>query len=425
MRKIVILGVSKVGAKYLPESLRAIGYDPVFVFNPSAYAEESLASLATCRCYPVDVGDRRAVLRLFAGQPEIIRDTWAITGGYDELFPLIRELATVHGVPGIDPVLAALASKHAVARLVPEYCPPTVRFTAAQWAGTDPQVIAPGADGFYVKPDTQAGGRGATALPASAGPRDVRDAIAASGLPAGDSRWVLQPAIAGELISLEGYVADGRIRFLGFSLRGRIGGTETSNLFPADDHLDAVVRTRCQAAVTALAERAGVRGGYFHSEFLIGAEHSYLLDANMGRVGGGSIVEQIAMAHGLWPGDILNHMLTLGLPGAGVSQQPEYLPDGEAQATMSISYGLDEDGVVEMVRPRPGGRCVHTPVIAKGGRVAAVGVDDTAWVGILTGLRDDAMAEIGDLVIETGRGPRRPAYVTAGSALAAFPGGSR
>src|SRR5207302_8104328 len=109
--------------------------------------------------------------------------------------------------------------------------------------------------------------------------------LAGSGLPLGDDQyWLLQPGTGGRLVSLEGYADGGEAVFLGFSLRGRSGWTEVSNLYPADDMISAATRARCRDAVKALVRRSGMTRGYFHSEFLVGGNDAVLIDANMGRV---------------------------------------------------------------------------------------------------------------------------------------------
>jgi hypothetical protein len=399
MNKIIIVGTSAVAAKYLPAALRGIGYEPVFLTDLSWYSGESRESLQTCECHLVDTDSVEDVLDLFARRPEITRGVVAITSLYDDQFPLVERVAAEHGWQGPDPACARLATKDEVVRLLPEHSPPTLPFTLADWARLDLAALGSAPDGYVLKPAVQSGGRGASCLPASATPADVRDAIVHSGfaLPAVRT-WLLQPRITGRLVSLEGYVTGGQPVFIGFSLRGRIGITEVSNLYPADDALSGAVRARCREVVTALVDRSGMRHGYFHCEFLVDDERAWLLDANVGRLAGGARVEQLAAAHGLVPGEILNHVVTLGLYGEAGSPAPRY-GQGGARSTTAYYYGVDGEGPVGSVRPPPGGRCTHTQVIPDGGVPPGMGTGDGAWVGILAGLTEDAHAEIRDVVV--------------------------
>ncbi|GHH24514.1 ATP-grasp domain-containing protein [Streptomyces rubradiris] len=414
MKKIILIGVNATSAKYVPQALRSAGFEPVFLADPDAFTGRSAHSLRDCACLPVNIQDRSAVLRALADHPSVTEGAFAVTGLYDEKFPLIAEIAATYDLHGPEPVAVRLAAKDEVAALIPEFSPPTVRFTGAEAArlAVDPAALGPVPDGYVLKPAEQAGGRGATRLPRGARPADVRDALAASSLPQDPTRsWVLQADIRGPLFSLEGYVSDGRIVFIDFSQRGRIAWTEVSNLLPADRRLPRDAQERCKAAVTALVERSGFGQGYFHCEFLLQDGQPYLIDANAGRLGGGAVVEQLALSHGLDPVEILAHVLTLGLPAAGTSPEPAYRPLGSGRATLSYYYGLEGGGRITSVSVPEGGRCFHTRVVPDGGRVGPVGTGDSAWIGMLTGFADDVTRDIEGVVVHTPDGPRPAAWV--------------
>ncbi|THC44772.1 hypothetical protein [Streptomyces sp. A1499] len=414
MKKVIILGVNATSAKYVPRALRSAGFEPVFLADPEGFAGQAADSLRDCVCFATDIEDREAVLRLLADDPSITEEAFAITGLYDEKFPLIAEIAARHDLHGPEPAAVRLASKAVVAALLPEFSPPTLRFTGADAArlAVDPATLAPAPHGSIVKPAEQAGARGAARLPKGAGPVDLWNAVAATGLSQDVTRpWVLQADIHGPLFSLEGYVTDGRTVFIDFSQRGRISWTEVSNLLPAGHRLPPGAEDLCKTAVTTLVERSGLTQGYFHCEFLVDGGRPYLIDANIGRVGGGAIVEQLALVHGLDPADILAHVLTLGLPAAGTSPAPAYRAQGSGTSTLSYYYGVEGGGKVLSVTAPSGGCCLHTQVVPDGGRVDPVGAGDSAWVGMLTGPTSEVAREIGGVVVHTADGPRRPAWV--------------
>ncbi|WP_369211075.1 ATP-grasp domain-containing protein [Streptomyces flavofungini] len=414
MKKVIILGVNATSAKYVPRALRSAGLEPVFLADPGKFAGQAADSLRDCVCFPADIEDRAAILRLLADEPSITEDAFAITGLYDEKFPLIAEIAARYDLHGPEPIAVRLASKAVVAELIPEFSPPTLHFTGGDAArlAVDPATLLPAPDGYIVKPAEQAGARGAARLPKGAGPVDLWNAVAATGLSQDVTHpWVLQADIRGPLFSLEGYVTGGRTVFIDFSQRGRISWTEVSNLLPADRRLPRGTEALCKSAVTTLVERSGLSQGYFHCEFLVDAGRPYLIDANIGRVGGGAIVEQLALVHALDPAEILAHVLTLGLPAAGTSPQPAYRAQGSGASTLSYYYGIEGGGQVLSVTGPDGGRCLHTQVTPDGGRVDPVGAGDSAWVGMLTGPTSEVAREIGSVVVHTSDGPRRPAWV--------------
>lgn len=414
MKTIIIIGINPAGAKYLPRSLRDVGYEPIFILDPDDFVGDARDVLRSCTCYPADIENWPEVLRMFAERPEITRGVDAISSLYDEKFPLTERIAQTYGLHHPEPAFARLAAKAEVVRLIPEYCPPTQVFAAGDWATADPAALGSRSGGVVLKPSVQAGAVGLTNLTSRDTPETVRDVIAASGLwDAQEQTWLLQATIAGRLISLEGYVRDGKVCFIGFSIRGRIRSTEVSNLFPGDARLSEQVRVRCTEAVTALIDGSGMRNGYFHCEFIATEDSAYLIDGNVGRIGGGSVVEQIGLSHGLTPYEIFGHVITLGV-GAEHPAAPAYLAPELARPTMSFFYGLQGGGLVKSISLPPDTTCMHTQVIPDGAEVLPVGVNDDAWVGLFTGFFDEAVRDIDRITIETPAGPRGPAYVVAG-----------
>lgn len=415
MKKIIIIGINPASAKYLPTSLRDVGYEPVFILDPEDFAGEARDALHSCACYPADIENRPGVLRMLAERPEITRGVDGITSLYDEKFPLTQDIARTYGLHHPEPAFARLAAKAEVLRLVPEYCPPTHVFAAQDWATADPAMVGARFDGVVLKPSVQAGAVGLSHLTSHDTPRTVRDSIAASGLrDAQQQTWLLQARIAGRLISLEGYVREGEVRFIGFSVRGRIAATEVSNLFPGDHRLSERIRVRCAEAVTALVSRSGLRNGYFHCEFVATDDSAFLIDGNIGRLIGAAVIEQIALSHGLTPYEILSHVITLGLGSEFATADPPYLPPDMARPTMSFFYGLHGGGIVKSISVPPDTTCLHTQVTPDGVEVLPVGLNDEVWVGMFTGFLDEAVRDIDRIVIETPGGMRRPAYVVAG-----------
>lgn len=414
MKKIIILGINAVGVKYLPAAMWRAGCEPVFILDPENFAGEARDVLNGYDCRVVDIEDGEQVRKLFAENPALAEDAWAITSFFDEKFPLVAELAERYGLHAPEPVFARLSSKAEVARLVPEYSPASIDFPATQWRTINPSLVIPAPDGHVLKPAAQSGARGAVRVPPGATAEDLGNAIAASGLPYGeDERWILQARIEGRMVSLEGYVADGTVTFLGFSMRGRIKWTEVSNVLPADGMIPARVRDGCREAVTALVERSAMSRGYFHCEFLVARERPYLIDSNMGRPGGAGIVEQLALAHGLDPVDVFHHALVLGLPCLERVPAPAYRRVTGCVPTTSFFYGMAEGAVVESLTLPSQRKCLHTQVVPAGRYVEAVGTGDHAWVGILTGRTADALAEIDRIAVRTPGGVRSPSYAAA------------
>ncbi len=413
MKKIVIIGINCITAKYLPDALRGAGYEPTFILDIEAYSGASRQALETCRCYQADIEDIRSVLRLLRQTPEILRGAYAVTSFYDDKFPLIAHIARRWGLRCLEPAAVRLADKSEVMRLVPEYSPRGLVLRYGDLSHGAVSTFARSTRALVLKPALVSGGVGVT-RPA---PRDVsvasiRTAIATSGVPnALGQTWILQERVAGRLVSLEGFAVAGVPTFICFALRGRIGTTEVSDLLPADDWVAAAVRAHCQKGICTLINRSGFRNGYFHCEFVITADNAYLIDANMGRIGGATYAEQIALAHRFEPGEILRHATLLPLDAATAGPPPAFLPPEETRPTLGFFYGLEHGGTIRSIALPEQRSSMHTQFARLGSRVPPIGTSDASWVGLLAGLVDDAVRDIDRISIETDHGFAPPFYL--------------
>jgi hypothetical protein len=414
MKKIVIIGVNCIAAKYLPDALRAAGYEPVFVLDIEAYSGESRKALEGCAHYPADIEDTSAVLDVLAENPGILDGAYAITSFYDDKFPLVAGIADARGLRRPEPAAVRLASKAEVMGLVPEYSPRGLIFRPGDLARLDVSAFARLTSALVLKPSMVSGGGGVTRwAPGEVSESAIQAAIATSELPgAAEQTWILQEQIKGRLVSLEGFAQDGVATFLCFSLRGRIGTTEVSDLLPADDRLAREVRQRCRQAVRTLIKRSNFRNGYFHCEFIITDDSAHLIDANMGRIGGATYAEQIALAHGFQPGEILRHSVLLPLDQAAAGSPPAFRAPGETRRAVAFLYGLEKSGTVRSIALPADLRGIHTQFARFGVPVPAIGTSDASWVGLLTGFADEAEHDMRRIGIETDDGVVAPYYVS-------------
>ncbi len=405
--KLIVAGVGCVSAKYLPDAMRGAGHEPVLIADPARYSGAARDAVRDCAWLAADITDPGDIVRALTARPDVLAGATAITSPFDEVFPVTARVAEKLGLAHPPPAFAELADKARVAALVPEHSP---------WTRTvDPRAIpddlvAGASVPVLLKPSLCTGALGVRVLstPAELTPASILETMRGAGVPdALEQPWLLQQVVSGDLISLEGYLRAGRLTVLGFSRRTRIGATEVSNLFPADETLSGAVRDQCVEAVTALAERGGLRTGYVHCEFLVTAERAHLIDANLGRVGGAAIVEQIALAHRVDPGEVVRHALLL--PFDPDAPTPAYRPEEQRRRTTSFWYGLRDGGTVRSISGAAGGPCLHTQFAVAGQRVPAVGVSDYAWVGMFTGLSADAERDIDRVVIHADEGDL-PAY---------------
>lgn len=420
-KKVLIVAVNPATAKHLPRGLRDKGIEPVFILDQKRrYEGESRTSLASCQTNLVDLKDPDAVQRLLDAKPGILRGAGAITTFQDDRFPMIEKIAARHALRGPDHAVAKLANKIELYRLVPEYCPKSWTFTAATAGALDFGSMQ-SRTGWVLKPSLSCGAAGVQVLSPDTSLDQVVPQVVVQGEAGGfkGQTWILQERIHGRLLSLEGFVHKGQIRFLGFSMRTRLDLTEVVNEFPADGKLPESVKARCRDAVQQVVARSGYHNGYFHCEFLMDGDRSWLIDGNLGRIAGGAYLEQIALSFGLSPSVVAAHVALLPLyPETTVS--PYQWSDAQRRDTLNVSFGVSQPSTILRIEFPAKSPCFFTQFAACGSRVPGLGATDWAWVGGVSGLRRDVVNEVRRIVVHTPEGPVAPHFVLEEKVAAAI-----
>ncbi len=377
MEKVVIVETSDVGAAYTADAVRELGYEPVFLAQRDSYQADTARQLETCGAIDCETSSTEQVLRAIG--KHVCGKIAAVTSLLDSRLRVVTEVSSELKVRGSDPAIASLKSKSDVQELVPEFSPTTVPFGIDCVPVDAIRRILPA----IVKPAEGAGGLGAWVVRDESELMQIAEKIHQSKLPMtmDTGRFVAQQFVNGRLVSVEGLVADRNISIYGFSLRSTVGMTETQNLFPAERHLSSTAMSIAVRAMHALVQRSGFANGSFHAEFIFGEDSAFLIDANMGRPGGGGIVEQLALSSGLKPAEIVRQSMA-----AGVFNQPLRCCELPALETVSIMYGVARGGtlgglVLPDVRP-----CFHTQILGGGTHVDPIGINNWGWVGIATDL---------------------------------------
>lgn len=410
MRHILIVGINKVSIKYVCEAIRSAGFEPILSVDPSGFHGAAKNVFEGVTCIPA-FSDKEALSGYLKSEPALVGMIHSITTFFDELFPVVCAIAQEFGFNAPPAVFAQLSSKEYVGSLVPEHVPAETCVSLADGDFTLPW-LTPGQQNDVVLKPSVGSGAVATTLLSIAPDADpvavIRSAILDSGIddPQGIA-WIVQAHCVGDLVSLEGFAQDGRVVFLGLSRRDRVGFTEVANQFPANARIASPVRAKIETAVRDLIARSGFDNGFFHCEFIANESTAYLIDANMGRLGGASIVEQIALAYDLAPATVLQHVALLPL---GLLEAPlQYQPVESCRQTLSYWYCLDHEAIVHDWEIPPMAS-IHTPIANVGSVIQPIGTSDYAWIGMLTGYADVVAREIGQVRVLTDRGPRSPVF---------------
>lgn len=399
---ILILGINMVSAKYLPDALKKLGHTPIFLIDSEQFNEPSRSCINNCEHYKVNIEDKEELFNFLSKNQNIIARTDFVVSFFDELFPLVDDLCKKFQLSGPPKIYSQLSSKEYISTLVPEFSPLSYALKNLE---TDilEEIVASDQE-FILKPSVASGALGIVEV----------DTTSISSLNNSLSHidnfsgWILQQNIEGDLYSLEGYVQDDVTTILGYSLRKRIQYTEVSNQYPAENSMPKTAYECCDDAIRTLISRSKFDRGYFHCEFICNQEGGWLIDANMGRVGGATVVEQIAVSHSVAPGEILTHAAFL--QSKYQTTPPNYSKPENSHNTLGVWYGLKKGGVVlDWLLPAKN-TCYHTKFAKKGSQVVPVGTSDYAWVGMLAGHAVDVEKYIGKVRVLTDSGTELAYY---------------
>ncbi|MBX9766806.1 MAG: ATP-grasp domain-containing protein [Bdellovibrionales bacterium] len=410
MKKIILIESSDIGVRYSAEAVRNLGFEPLFLCDMSGYQADPKAQILSCAHFHCDTSSSQSILKFIADNN--IQDIEAVITLADSRLKIAVEVAGALGVRGVDPAVARLKDKFWVVDLIPEYSPSSVTFGANSIPVPELKALFEESPAVFFKPLSGAGALGTFKLESRAEIKTLKQKIASLDIPSymGNGDWIAQPFYDGKLISVEGYAHAGKVHILGFSDRKKIGSTESAARFPIDISLPIRTREKATRSIRDLVRKSKFQNGYFHIEFLVSDTFVVLIDANMGRVGGGAIAEQLAIAYGVQPVQVFQHLIQLTLFPERLNGSSPELYRERAQETYAIFYGLDQEEWIESVIVPSGIPCFHTQILGSGSKVSAMGTNDWAWIGIISGKVSDTMESIDKIKILTRTGERQPCF---------------
>ncbi|WP_263263747.1 hypothetical protein [Pseudomonas sp. RIT-PI-S] len=401
--KLLILGIGNVALKYLEQALAPFGLEPVVMGDKRSRPGDTWATYSPARFHSVAL-ERQAVSRYLNDHAQLREEICAVTTLFDELMPLVQALALEHGWDYPGPAAVRLSDKGTAATCAQALSPPSYPFTACNPDSLAEVLEHPGSD-WVIKPACCSGGEAVGRIASGPGAVGRVRVHLARYFHINAEQWLMQPCLEGLLVSFEGFMQGGALHRMGVSRRSRIGLTEVANRFPAQgiapEHL-----AQGWSGIEQLFSRGGYRDGWFHCECIVGPAGIHLIDTNAGRIGGATVLEQIALACGVLPAELLAHVLLLPLPG--------FCPRLSAcchdlTPTLGVWYGLAEQAVLTGIELGPH-LARHTRFARDGAVVPPIGTSDYAWVGMFSGREADVLDGLRALRLHTDRGPALPAY---------------
>ncbi|HVG18343.1 MAG TPA: hypothetical protein VNI02_04770 [Blastocatellia bacterium] len=401
-KRIVFVESSCVGAGYSAEAAIDLGYDPVFLTDLVASQGDTRMQMAKYECVECDT---RSVDAMKAAIEKARLDNiHFITSFNDSYLMNAVALARRMNVKGMCPAIERLKDKGEVFGLLPDFSPPTVVFASDDIPFEAIERLLASSGAVIVKARRSSGGLGTLTLRSSEEINRLHRHLSSTQIPdhLSPELWLAQEFTAGELVSLEGYVIDSAVKFLGFSGRKKIGMSESVIMFPWDENLSREAMNDARLAITQLVHRSGFNNSYFHVEFMIKGARAFLIDANMGRIGGGGLGEQVAIAYGISPRMLHVHMLALSVEGRDAAGDEMF--KAAPRRTASTLYGIPVQAQLKSVHLPDSFSCFHTQILDAGETVPAMGTSNYAWIGIVSGEIERALEETAKIRIHTSEG---------------------
>lgn len=407
MKKLVFIETSDIGAAYTARACEKLGFSPLFLCNKKNIFGDTRDQLESecLKGYVIDT-DTSSVPFLLKALEDHHVDQHEVAGVMtflDSRLEVAVNLRKALKAPlGLESTILALKSKAEVQRLIPEFSPFSIIFDRAEPPLVKiKEMITPGSQ-VIIKPSKLAGAIGARVVSADQVDQ-IPQWISESELPEflDDGQWVCQHYLKGPLYSAEGYVKDGQIRFLGLSNRSKVGFTESRIEFPVGAELSTSVHQSYRKGIASLVERSGFYYGFFHIEFIVEQDQAYIIDANMGRLGGGPLGEIIPLSFEISTEDFYAFVIqtSLNLRPAKFSEDSLCLINKSCRSTLGLCYGSASGGKFEGIKDNGSKRGGHTLVVNNGQNIERMGVNNWSWIGILSLLKEEAEERTQELKI--------------------------
>ncbi|EPF6564093.1 MULTISPECIES: ATP-grasp domain-containing protein [Serratia] len=401
MKNIIFVDASHVSAKAAYDASLRSGFNAIFIVAPGSYSPDTLHGIPK-ECFKyVDTSNYNNILLVI--ERDEIKNIVAVFSLTDRAMRNSILVGSHLKVATLDKSLLFLLQKEVVSNLIPEHSPTTVPFTIGTLNEERICALIDKCGSVVIKPSETSASIGSFFVKSKKDVMNISSYIDenfSEKLVRGV--WLAQQYVDGEFFSLEGYTCNGHTVFLGVTYRRRLDNTLTAAYFPGDKYLTDELISSAMDAVKALVARSGYKNGYFHSEFISNGSMSYLIDANFGRIAGGSISQLIADSYSTPLVDIMSHVINLSLFGS--SNDEFVFPSKSRESCLGITYGVSEDCIFDSVIMPDSMHSRHVTLSKKGDKLYRTGIDGAGWVGILVGKEKDVSTEITHIKIKNSAG---------------------
>lgn len=401
MKKIIFIDASHISSPSAAKACENMGYEPVFILNPELYRGDILKDISCYTLYFEDTSRYENIIQCI--QDNDISDVEAVMSLTDRAMRNAIQVALALDVKGPDLALLYLLQKEITSKLALEGSPETLSFNLTDFNPNKISQLLDRHGKLVVKPSEISASIGSFSIDLETNvneiPRIIEETYS-SNLAKGT--WLAQQYIEGEFFSLEGYIENGDVNIVGATYRERHENTLTVAYFPGEKQIDPDSFAMAKEIISKVLVRSKLLNGYFHSEFLASGGKSYLIDANIGRIAGGSISQLIADSNSIPLSKVMEHVIRLTLFPNSLPLESPY--KGNLIECMGVTYGAPESCKLGSIHIPECTKSKHVQLCNENDDLKKVGVDGSGWVGILTGSKVNVETDIVNIRIKTNSG---------------------
>ncbi|WP_367763188.1 ATP-grasp domain-containing protein [Bacillus toyonensis] len=410
MGTLFVIDSSVIGPEYIVKSGEEMGLDIVFLTNLSRQEGDALSQLTSCNFINCNTESFDELFAIISSFPR--EEVAGVITFLDSKLEICSKLCHALKIKGVDPTIGLLKDKAYVDSVIPEFTPTSISFNVSSIPYLEiKKMLTHSKHGLILKPSFAAGARGIRLIQQEKEVDQIEtlfDPTLSKHLH--PDEYVIQEVIKGELISLEGYVLDGRVTPIGITGRRKIKDAESIFIFPYET---TVSQSMLTDVVQTLVNKSGYKNGFFHTEFIASEDTAKLIDCNFGRPGGANITEIIACAYDLAPHSIYLQAMELVLNNKERIPSKFWMKKG--WESVGIAYGIPtEDKVLEIICGEYM-KSKHTRAQNLGDQVSPMGSSNWSWLGMLSGKSEDVFHDIEKIKIRTlNSGWVKPVYYNKG-----------
>jgi predicted ATP-grasp superfamily ATP-dependent carboligase len=421
MKRIIFIETSDVGAFYTAEGSRRLGYEPLFVCNINNIQGDTRLQIENefSKGNVIDVDTtsiekiKSALIKSNINFDNIIGVMTFLDSRLELSIQLAKELDCSFQ---LDSAILNLKSKSRVQELIPEYSPKSITFKTNNIPYDSINERFKETEKIIIKPTKLAGAIGAEIFNKE-NYLEVGSAIHKIKIPEylNENEWICQDFIEGQLLSIEGFVRNKNITYLGISDRSKVGFTESQLNFPVDQYISEEKIKDIHLAIELLVNRSGFLNGFFHIEFIMNSKRIYIIDANIGRLGGGPLGELIPMSYGVSIIDFYAIVIKTCLSGiTNLNSSLDSIIDNfsftDRIDTIGLCYGSSIEGYFNNLKVNINKNFKHTLILNQDQIIESMGANNWTWIGLVSSIKENFSTDISSLQFCINQKDEKPCY---------------